>query len=174
MDTKICDEMLKYCKDNPHLGQRIDSDLYKNKIKKISTDYPIHTTDFFNPIKDYRIALQEILLKYVSKWEESNNTKIFKITENFNLQHYKPKEGYFPFHFENDGKKPNYLRHLVFMTYLNDVKDGGTEFLYQQIKTPAKKGLTVIWPAAWTHTHRGIISKTQEKFIVTGWFSFEE
>ena len=36
------------------------------------------------------------------------------------------------------------------MTYLNDVKDGGTEFFYQKLKTPAKKGLTLIWP--WSHT----------------------
>ena len=58
------------------------------------------------------------------------------------------------------------------MTYLNDVKDGGTEFLHQNITTPAKKGLTLIWPAFWTHTHRGVISKTKEKYIVTGWINF--
>ena len=33
------------------------------------------------------------------------------------------------------------------MTYLNDVKDGGTEFMYQNIKTQAEKGLTLIWPS---------------------------
>jgi hypothetical protein len=33
------------------------------------------------------------------------------------------------------------------MTYLNDVDDGGTDFLYQKLTTPAKKGLTLIWPA---------------------------
>jgi hypothetical protein len=59
------------------------------------------------------------------------------------------------------------------MTYLNDVNDGGTEFLYQKITSPAKKGLTLIWPADWTHTHRGQISKTKEKSIITGWFNYE-
>jgi hypothetical protein len=29
------------------------------------------------------------------------------------------------------------------MTYLNDVPDGGTEFKYQKIISPAKKGLTL-------------------------------
>ena len=58
------------------------------------------------------------------------------------------------------------------MTYLNDVKNGGTEFMYQKLKAPAKKGLTLIWPTDWTHTHRGVISKKQEKYIVTGWFSY--
>ena len=59
------------------------------------------------------------------------------------------------------------------MTYLNDGEDGGTEFLYQKIASPAKKGLTLIWPANWTHTHRGIISSTNEKIIITGWFSLD-
>ena len=38
----------------------------------------------------------------------------------------------------------------------------------------AKKGLTLIWPATWTHTHRGIVSNDKEKYIVTGWYSFEK
>jgi hypothetical protein len=59
------------------------------------------------------------------------------------------------------------------MTYLNDVPNGGTEFLYQNIKLPAIKGLTTIWPAYWTHTHKGQISKEHEKYIATGWFQFE-
>jgi hypothetical protein len=59
------------------------------------------------------------------------------------------------------------------MTYLNDVEDGGTEFKYQNIISPAKKGLTLLWPVDWTHTHKGQISKTKEKYIITGWLSFE-
>jgi hypothetical protein len=35
-----------------------------------------------------------------------------------------------------------------------------------------KKGLTLIWPADWTFTHRGVPSPTQEKIITTGWFNF--
>jgi hypothetical protein len=64
-------------------------------------------------------------------------------------------------------------RHLVFMTYLNDVTDGGeTEFFYQKLKVKPEKGLTLIWGADWTFTHRGITSPTQTKYIVTGWFNY--
>ena len=62
-------------------------------------------------------------------------------------------------------------RALVYMTYLNDVSNGGTEFLYQEFKTEARKGLTLIWPAEWTHTHKGIVSPDKEKYIITGWFN---
>ena len=61
-------------------------------------------------------------------------------------------------------------RVLVFMTYLNDLPDGGTMFKNQDLTIPAKKGLTLIWPAEWTHTHKGQISNTKEKYIVTGWY----
>ena len=40
----------------------------------------------------------------------------------------------------------------------------------QPIKIKPKKGLSVIWPADFTYTHRGIPSPTQEKYIATGWF----
>ena len=59
------------------------------------------------------------------------------------------------------------------MTYLNDVEDcGETKFKLQNLKVKAEKGKTVIWPADWTHTHCGVVAPTQEKYIVTGWFSF--
>ena len=62
---------------------------------------------------------------------------------------------------------------MVFMTYLNDVTDGGeTEFYHQQLKIKPKKGLTVIWPAGYTHVHRGITSNTETKYIATGWYGY--
>ena len=73
---------------------------------------------------------------------------------------------------ENDGFPTVINRHLVFCTYLNNVENGGTEFLYQDFVTEAKKGSTIIFPAGWTHTHRGQISQNQEKYIITGWFNF--
>ena len=66
-------------------------------------------------------------------------------------------------------------RHLVFMTYLNDVDDEGhTEFYHQKLKVKPRKNLTLIWPTDWTFTHRGIASPTQEKYITTGWLNYLE
>ena len=59
------------------------------------------------------------------------------------------------------------------MTYLNNVDDGGeTQFLYQEKEIQPKKGLTVLWPTDFTHTHRGVTSPTQTKIIATGWFNY--
>lgn len=66
-------------------------------------------------------------------------------------------------------------RFAVWMIYLNDVESGGdTEFLYQQQKMQAKKGRLVIWPAGLTHPHRGNPPYSNEKYVVTGWFSVAE
>ena len=59
------------------------------------------------------------------------------------------------------------------MLYLNNVANGGTEFKYQKITTEAIKGNLVIWPAEFTHLHKGVISKTKEKYIATGWFQMD-
>ena len=58
------------------------------------------------------------------------------------------------------------------MTYLNTIENAGTEFFHQDLKVDAVKGKTLIWPADWTHTHRGIINNEKEKYIFTGWLSF--
>ena len=64
-------------------------------------------------------------------------------------------------------------RHLAFMTYLNDVNEGGeTEFFYQEAKIRPRKGLSLIWPTDWTHTHRGVPAPKEQKTIVTGWLKF--
>jgi len=101
------------------------------------------------------------------------NLKIWNLDQYVGIQHYTPGKHYRIWHPENDGSSFNIKRHLVFMTYLNDIEDeGGTEFYYQKLKVKPEKGLTLIWPADWTHTHRGVVSETEEKYIATGWFVF--
>ena len=89
----------------------------------------------------------------------------------FNLQHYEPGDHYSIWHAESNGPvHSKHLRALVFMTYLNDVKEGGeTEFMYYKLKVKPKRGLTLMWPAGFTHTHRGCPAPHEEKMIVTGW-----
>ena len=59
------------------------------------------------------------------------------------------------------------------MTFLNTVNDGGgTEFKHHDIIYKPEEGKTLIWPTDWTHTHRGMISNTEHKYIMTGWFAY--
>mgnify|MGYP001346449018 FL=1 len=65
-------------------------------------------------------------------------------------------------------------RVVVWMVYLNDVpveNGGATEFIYQKLSIQPKKGTLVLWPATYTHTHRGgFLTGEISKYIATGWY----
>jgi hypothetical protein len=65
-------------------------------------------------------------------------------------------------------------RALLFQYYLNDVADGGeTEFFYQQRKVEARAGRLIIAPAGFTHSHKGHVSHSGDKYIATAWIMFQ-
>jgi len=78
--------------------------------------------------------------------------------------------GYHVWHYENS---VIWQRQLVWNLYLNDIEDGGeTEFLDQNRRIKAKKGTMVIFPASWTHMHRGNPPLNKDKYIGTGWYAY--
>lgn len=92
-------------------------------------------------------------------------------------QMYKQGRGGYPYwHSEVYPQMPHndaLHRILLFMFYLNDVEEGGeTEFYYQKMKVQPKQGTMVIAPAYFTHTHRGNIPKSGNKYILTSWVLF--
>lgn len=77
--------------------------------------------------------------------------------------------GYHVWHNEDDSPQ-NMRRVATFILYLNDVDEGGeTEFLYYPKRVKAKTGRFILWPAGYTHTHRGNPPISNTKYIVTGW-----
>ena len=65
-------------------------------------------------------------------------------------------------------------RVLAFQFYLNDVAEGGeTEFFYQERKVASKAGRMVIFPSGFTHTHRGNVPRSSDKYIITSWVLFQ-
>ena len=161
---EICDKLVDFFNNNTE-RQEPDKLIGKKSIEIVLTEKD-------NIFLEYNYYLSKVLNNYLEKYKYSNSVAKFKTSPTIKIQHYKPGEGFGVYHFENDGYEEVLRRHLVFMTYLNDVKDGGTEFLYQNVTTKSIKGNTIIWPATWTHTHRGQISNTKEKYIITGWFNF--
>lgn len=87
----------------------------------------------------------------------------------YKIQKTKIGGGYHVWHCE-DGSRAMCNRVLAWILYLNDVEEGGeTEFLYMHMRVRPKKGRLVIWPAGFTHTHRGNPPISNDKYIVTGW-----
>jgi hypothetical protein len=167
LDDIICDELIEYYKKSPYKTAGITSKGVNVDNNKQSTDVPV-----LEPIRSkYVNHLQTAVEEYIKKYPWCDKYSPWRIVESFNIQFYSPSQAYHSYHTERGS--PNNNRHLVFMTYLNTVTDGGeTEFYHQDLKIKPEKGLTLIWGSDWTFTHRGIPSPSQEKYIVTGWFSF--
>lgn len=90
----------------------------------------------------------------------------------YKIQKTLPGGGYHIWHCETDNS--DRARRLgTYILYLNDVEEGGeTEFLYQQQRVAPKTGRLVIFPAGYTHAHRGNPPLKGEKYIMTGWLEF--
>ena len=77
--------------------------------------------------------------------------------------------GFHNWHYENTGLQVS-ARKLVIQLYLNTIEEGGeTEFLYINKRIKAERGRLIIFPAAFTHTHRGNPPIGQDKYIVSTW-----
>ena len=122
--------------------------------------------------------LLEALSKYTTLYVKDNRQldllEFWNVDVRYNIQKYKPKEGYFAEHCENSSNNTS-NRMMVWMIYLNTVTDGGgTCFTNYNRITDAVEGRLVIWPAFWTHSHHGVVSNTQTKYIATGWYVYDQ
>lgn len=174
-DFTICNKLIDYYHGSSikNRGKSIDitGEVIVDDDSKKSIDCPILDRELGT---EYLTYLQASVHSYVEKYPFSNYYLPWTVVENFHIQHYLPGNSFNAWHTER-GVSNTMYRHLVFMTYLNDVNQGGeTEFLHQQIKIKPEKGLTLIWPSDWTFTHRGLPAFNENKFIITGWFSYTE
>ena len=186
-DVSICDKLMEFynykkerneihpgCFGTDDRGGIVDKDVKDSMDVSLSVLLEEKDNIYNNIAKKYFDLLQNCLECYKQEYIFSDSGQTYCINGGVNIQLYLQNGGYKKYHTERSSKtEPQGSRHLVFMTYLNDVTDRGeTEFFYQKIKVKPKKGLTLIWPVDWTFTHRGIPSPTQDKMIVTGWFNF--
>ena len=121
--------------------------------------------------------LQPILIKYLDKYSQQYSNLLGYITpwkyyDSYSFQKYETEDdGYKKWHTEHSSDEEGSQRILAWMFYLNNAKSG-TEFV-QYPTVRAKMGRCVIWPAAWTHVHRGVTPNKGLKYIITGWVSFK-
>ena len=118
--------------------------------------------------------LQACYNDYVGQWPFLTRTVERVHSGSFNVQKYDTGGHFSDLHTERTSL--NHLqRVLAWMTYLNDVEaDGETEFPHYDLKVKPRSGRTLIWPAEWTHAHRGLPVGAGCKYIIIGWFHFPE
>ena len=145
--------------------ERVRNDIMRNLLGSSLTN----SVELYN-IK-YPLWLHGSRYKDNLSGDELKDTLLYKYTPDMRTillkRYFKGVDGYHAWH-EDNGPKDN--RVLVCMFYLNDVEEGGeTEFYFQQVKLKPTKGSLVIFPAYFTHLHRGNIPMSNDKYICNIW-----
>ena len=168
--------MVSFFENNPELHTRgATSGGVKTDHKK-STDISINPNDLQQPgyevFGEYFSQLRGCFEDYKQQWPFLHTFLDRVHLGAFNLQRYEPGG-----HFANLHSERTHISKLhrvfAFMTYLNDVENGGaTDYHYYDLKIKPEAGKTLIWPAEWTHCHTGSVVEEGKKYIATGWMSF--
>lgn len=133
--------------------------------KDISYFANIEHADF---VPDLRNTLNECVKEY---WLEYPSLQNYNLSNKaLKIQKTPPHGGYHLWHHEHDWDEAS--RVLVWTVYLNDIPEGEgeTEFLHQGLKVNPEKGKVCLFPATYTHVHRGNPPYSCDKYIATGWF----
>ena len=174
----ICDEIITYFEKNKGRqnkgisGQRVDL-ATKNSID--ITISPKELNRAGNEVfKSYFESLFDCYQDYVAQWPFLETFREELHVGRFNLQRYQSGQHFQKIHTERSSLGTLH-RLFAWMTYLNDVDSdngGTTVFTHYDLEIQPKKGLTLIWPAEWTHAHKGNVLRKNSKYIVTGWMHF--
>ena len=161
-------------------NNRIKSENAKRHVKndyQISLCFKGHETVPFeghNVVDVFFDGLQRCYEDYTSTFSSLKDANIRATV--MKMQRTDPGGGYHVWHAEQ-GNGDHANRGLVYMLYLNTLdkeQAGETEFLYQQERYHPEENTMIIWPASYTHTHRGnTVFGNRSKYIITGWFHYD-
>ena len=178
-DPVLCDKLIQFYKDADAAGMTkkgrvgtVDNpEGVVDEERKKSMEMPFEDVwngELGDDVWGLRDYMNYITDCYSDYWEHFKLPPPIGIKVLPQIQYYRPGEGYYFPHIDAESAVKS--RIMVYITYLNDVPDGGTIMVNNDGFTiHAEKGKTVIFPATFTHKHVGEISKTHEKYICTGW-----
>jgi len=177
---ELCNELVKWfdlCSEknftmhNMPLPDGIKNHIIRRSDESISvpSDFPVFSLSLPSEICNaFWSTLDECYNEYVEKYDLDN---LQLSSYNFKIHKVKKGQGYHAWHYENEGNNITGKRVLAWMTYLKVPEEGGeTEFLHQSKRIVPAVGKTLIWPAYFTHLHRGNPPLKGEKYYITGWF----
>lgn len=156
------------------IGNNGDTQFDKDKMERYDYQKLYQSSDKSNTIAS---VINNVLDKCIQLYaEEFWIVKQLKATSLvIKLQKTPSKGGYHVWHCEQDSKR-HQDRVLAWTIYLNDIPsgEGETEFLWQGLRVQPKAGTVSIFPASFTHTHRGNPVYSCDKYIATGWYTLYE
>ena len=176
ISSKYCKKIIDFFEDNKDLQFRgryvVEGQTIINTKVKDSKDITLSFDDGTIASTIISRILNAKTSIYIDTFRSTHIVDRFSVEMGYNLQRYNPGQGYHLLHCENSDKGSN--RVLAWTLYLNTVTDGGGTYYPEYDKTiDAVEGRLCIFPAFWTHAHKGIVSNTETKYIATGWHIYD-
>jgi hypothetical protein len=176
---EYCKRVIKFFEDTDALGGASSRKQFEGVDSIVKNDDTIFIDEHNIPLVHTRELLTEFYAPFWTQYYEeyANEYSILKGSGKHNsyggrIQRTRIGGGYHVWHYESSAREVS-NRVCAWMLYLNDVEEGGeTEFLYQHKRIKPKQGTFLLWPAGYTHTHRGNPPLSNDKYIITGWLEF--
>jgi len=178
-----CQHLINEFERLAHSGagaNRLASEKAPSHIKndyQISLNIGVHNVELFeekDSVNMFFHGLQSCYEDYSNNFSVLKDAKIRGTT--MKMQRTGSGGGYHVWHCEQNNANQS-SRALVYMLYLNTLgpeSAGETEFLYQQTRVCPVENTMILWPAGYTHAHRGnTVFGNTSKYIVTGWFYYD-
>jgi hypothetical protein len=172
----LCEQIIEFFERNSTRHKKGSTYYGVDLSKKSSTDLIVYPNDLREPshniFRAYLQELQKCYLDYLQQWPFLTDSLREIDIGPFNIQKYKAGDHFSFVHTERSSPSTMH-RALVWMTYLNDVEEGGhTHFAHYGLDVKPERGKTLIWPSDWTHAHRGNQVTAGPKYIITGWMIY--
>ena len=175
INDDLCSEFVKWFNGISEQGITMSAMQDNNLPGTLRTDEAVHIPAGL-PLDCFPVDLCTPLWKNISECfniyfiEYSMGQPI--TSYHFKAHRVQPSGGYHEWHHENAFEVP--YRVLAWHLNLEVPKRGGeTEFLFQSMRVEPKVGQLAIWPAGFTHKHRGNPPLEGQKTYLTGWFELE-
>jgi len=172
--VELCEEFVKNYekakRDRTFIDASENEKTIQFKKDEVAFVAPLYSTIFpVPPVQKYFDYLNKCVKCYLQTYDI--NFKGILFNDVFKIHKVRKSEGFHEWHHER-ATPENAHRIMAYLTYLEVPEEGGeTEFLHQSLRLDPIVGRTLIWPAGYTHMHRGNPPLVGEKMYIDGWFT---
>ena len=174
LDDETCDKFVKWFEELSNHNITMPSTADANGMRLNSRNDEVVSVPMGIPMDHFPkdelvIPLWSKVSNCLNEYADEHIIDGSLLSHTFKVHRVKPKGGYHTWHSEHSYVEP--YRVLAWHLTIEAPESGGeTEFLFQSLKVPPILGQLVIWPAAFTHKHRGNPPLKGQKTYITGWF----
>ena len=170
VESDKCEQIIKWFEEDTdrHIPGGVGPGIVDRRIKA-STDLPCDVRHKTCKYSDILLPLLcGAMIRYTDEYPYLLDMAPWGLTNVYNIQKYVDGEGFFKLHCEAQIAL-NINRIVAWTLYLNDAASG-TEYPTQDTVVEAKQGRLALFPATWTHCHKGVTPNVGTKYIATGWY----